>query len=420
MPIPEIELSERLKHLQLLKDIQQKVSYDLTLPQKDSLFKKLSEKIPLLGKFLSQANTTGSVIVKAGQEFKTFTDQTATTAASGFFQFGGVALAVLDFIQIPLIYMMAFALNEKIPISLNNHAKFLYSGVLLALTIISLAVPAAAPIITLFVATVGLAVGVFSLGKTVYEYYQLSQKNKALQKQIDAEELLLKLLQNQAAELEKQLSVTSDPIEAARLISSATQLKEQFDAQRKKVEDLKKEQLIVKEKIKESGITQIIDKSVGVTFGALSIVGLVVAAYFPPVGMGILLGVVSAGSAYFVARLAMPYVISLGSWVVDKVKSAMSLSSDFDEPADGIDNGLKNSLESENSLGSVAKTFTGLCGRAAADVLISKANEMEIDDEDPQKNIVESKSVQPDKKSLSESGDDELAEDRNTSYSPPK
>lgn len=413
MPTSNEELNknlEREKKERLLQDMQNTVSYDLKLPDETSLFKKVATKIPLLAKFLNHANTTGSVILKAGQEFKAFTNNSATAAASGVFQFGGVALAAFDFVEVPLIYLMSFALNEKVPITLNNNARFLYSGLLLALAIISIAVPAAAPVIALVGATIGLAVGVFSLGKTVYEYYQLNKQNNVIQSQVDAEEGALQLLQQEAADLKEQLNGDMNEMELGVIYSQIDALKKRFDAQKEVVESLKNKQLVVQNKIKDTGMLQIADKSVGVILGALSVVGLVVAAFFPPVGIGIITGVVAAGGVYFVGRITLPLIVSLSTWAFEKIKSSISST----EVTEGLEDRLRPTptVEQVDNISSTAKALTGLNGKNAD----LKSVEVEVKDaalvDSSPSGDVEIKPIQ----SPPQDGLDEVGEKNNISY----
>lgn len=86
---------------------------------------------------------------------------TAAQAAGNGFQWAGLGLALIDFFRIPLIYLAALLIGQKPPITLNKNARWLYSTVLLVLTIISLTVPAAAPPIALVTAILGFGCSVF-------------------------------------------------------------------------------------------------------------------------------------------------------------------------------------------------------------------------------------------------------------------
>lgn len=308
--------------MNVLKQMQGELKYDLNPIKQQSLLEAAAKKIPMLSKFLRKLDSTGDAVVKVGEQVDFLHDTKATESISHGFHFGGIAMAAFDFLRIPLIYLAAFILKEKIPLTLNNNAKWLYAGIVLGLSITALAAPVTAPVIAFVIAGISLVASSFLLGKILYEQYQLNRQSKRLQKELRSELNEMDLIQQDATHLEKSLGEAHDEEHIAVIYQEIAVLKERFDSQKECIEAIKNKQLQLEQKKQSIKTTQVMDRSIGILLAALSIIGLVLALYFPPIGLGILAGVAIAGGAYVVARITFPLVKMMINWITGKFKAA--------------------------------------------------------------------------------------------------
>jgi hypothetical protein len=313
--------------LEQLQIIQRAADYKLVALTRQSLLRAATKRIPWLSRFIQNIDDTGDAIVKIGDRVSSLQEKLQDTPGSQTighaFHFGTVGMAAFDFLRVPFIYLAAYILGEEVPINLNNNARWLYSGVLLTLAIISLTVPVTATVIGFVGASLGLAVGVFLLGKTLYERYQLGREKKKIERVIDIEEEEMLLIQQEAEELEKLLKEAREEEEIIAIYQEIAVLRERYISQHALLEELKNKELHLTQKIEEVGIMQVVDKGIGVCLSSLTIIGLALSLFFPTVGLGILTGVAIAGGIYLAARLTAPLFQLLANWVIDKVKGVM-------------------------------------------------------------------------------------------------
>ena len=83
----------------------------------------------------------------------------------------GFALASLDIIRIPMLYLAFFLLGEEVPFKLEDKAKIIFSGLVLGLGISALLIPVAAPFLM-------LATTVTLLSSSVFTWKLLVDKNR--------------------------------------------------------------------------------------------------------------------------------------------------------------------------------------------------------------------------------------------------
>lgn len=229
-------------------------------------------------------------------------------------QFVGLALRIVDFIRIPLIYLAAFAWGEKPPITLSNNGKWLYAASLLALCIVALSLPVTAPIIAIVAPALVLAVSLFSLGKLSYDYRQNKTALEQVTKQLNEESIHFKLIQENAlslkALLEKAIDEKDDTL-AEKLSSNVKTLRNTYNEQKDTIQKLTDQKYMLEEKMKIE--SDFMDRSIGICFASLTVIGAVTSLFFPPAGLGILIATGLASGAYAIAKLAAPYVAELGN-----------------------------------------------------------------------------------------------------------
>lgn len=342
-------IAEKLDKVNVLKKLsamQEPVDYPAVKLTQQSLLASAVQKIPLLSKYLRNLDETGEAAMMIGERLGDLNDTPGSDSISHGFHFGSVAIASLDFVRIPFIYLAAYVLNQDVPINLNNNARWVYSGVVLALAITAFAVPAAAPIIGLVAASIGLTVSMFLLGKTLYERYQLGKENKKIKKKIHQEEEEMRSLQLTAKNLHDRLTQATEEEQIIAIYTEILLLEEQFIAKKRVIEQLKTEELQLGQKINQVGMLKVLDKSIGVGLAGLTIIGLVLTLFVPQVGLGLLLGVAVVGGIYFAARLTIPLFQTFGGWLVSKFKQSADLA---DEQTEN-DNTLTESKEQDSDL----------------------------------------------------------------------
>lgn len=400
------------------RNMQENVSFTPAPIPKDVLLLALLKKIPLLTGLLGDADSTTSAI----GELVKVTDKTAPgmDAAARGLHFAGLALDIVNFIRIPCIYLASYILGVKPPITLSNNAKWLYAGVLLVATIVSLTVSVAAPFIAIGTAALALSVAAFTLGKVIYQRRQHQKAIKDLTAEIETEEKALRDLQNQAlileSSLKKALAEHDDKL-ASQLAKDITLLDSTFEEQKQKLQALHDKRFVHQESLKKKDTANVVDKAVGVGLAAVVVIGLVVSLFFPPIGYGILVGAGVTGLTYVIGRMMMPLFVKLGNWIYGKI-SNKATSSDDSKDQDKPDLGNKltvdktsepvldnspdltvpvNSVEPDKSVGisisSTAVTTLMLSGKGAANVAqlpVSETLNEALHDKEPAETITKS------------------------------
>ena len=315
-----------LKAAQKMQDV---LSFTPAPIPKDVLLMATLKKIPLLTGLLGDADATTSAIGELVQA--------TGKAASGLekavkgLHFAGLALDIVNFVRIPCIYLAAYILGIKPPITLTNNAKWLYSAVLLAAAIVSLAFPAAAPFIAIGTAVIALGVAAFTLGKLLYQRHQHKKEIKDLTAEIAAEEQNFLDIQARAQALESNLKkavAEHDDKLASQLTSDIALLANKFEEQKQTLQALYDKRFVHQESLKKKDIGAIADKAMAVILAAVAVIGLVVSLFFPPIGLGLLAGAGAAGLVYMVGRLMTPLFVKLGNWIYGKVSNMIASSGD--------------------------------------------------------------------------------------------
>lgn len=331
-------------YIKLLNNMQ-RIQYDIEPLSEETLLDLAAKHIPIISKFLQSVGSSGSALIQAGEQVKLIQPTPLVQSATSGFQFAALILAIGDFIRIPIIYLISFILNKEVPFNLTNNAAWAYSAVLLTLAVIALAVPTAAPVIAFVGAGISLAVSVFTLTMVLVKNYQLNSEMKQIRKELQHEENEMALIQEEAARLESVLKETKEEDLDEDIYLEIKVLEERFKNQKKVIEDLKNKEFHLGQEIKQVGLMKIIDRGLGVGLAALSLVGLVVAVFNPPVGLGIIAGSAVFGTSYLVVRVATPLLVSLLSWMISSVKPVDGAAKKEEEL---LDHDLKNKLNQKD------------------------------------------------------------------------
>ena len=281
------------------------------LPQKAAI-RTLLNKIPLLSGFIRSVSRTGESVGRLAELNEHFSDMGA--AGSGT-HFTGVVLFAMDFFRIPAIYLSSALAGEKPPITLSKNARWLYSGVMLGLTIAALAVPVAAPPIAFALAGLSFGVTLFTMGKIFYQRQKLRKDLKSVEREIANETKELNELQDETKSLEKQLSeavATKNKEHVATLTEKLDAVTKRFDelydSKKAPLQALHDKKFQYEEKLKKKGMGAVVDKGISVAISALALAGLTLTLFFPPVGLGLLAASAAFGALYMVARVTYPFI----------------------------------------------------------------------------------------------------------------
>lgn len=315
MAFEPAQIADKEEAESILQGIQQPVAY---VPKKKKVPLSLLRHIPFISRFVKSASKDA---MQLGSSISSLQATPPAGLTSGM-QFGGVSLAALDFLMIPAIYLSAFIFKQPVPITLNNNARWLYSGVLLGLAITALAVPGAAPIIGLVSAGLALGLSTFLLAKALRERYVLGKERKVLRRELVSAEEEMQLIQSEAEKLRTKLQQTTDQEHLTEIYQQIALLQTRSQAQKERIGALKEKEEVIEEKIKKLGIVQILDKGLGVSLASLAVVGLVTSLFFPHVGLAILAGVSAVSLAYLAVRITVPIVRALGKWLINKFRNA--------------------------------------------------------------------------------------------------
>ncbi|KTD07502.1 hypothetical protein [Legionella jamestowniensis] len=318
-----------LMPMEILKKLQEMHEMHLKgrpLPDK-TIILLLLKKLPLFSNFFHGLDGTGASISKL-VAIKGQAAATAAQAAGNGFQWAGLGLALIDFFRIPLIYLAALLIGQKPPITLNKNARWLYSTVLLVLTIISLTVPAAAPPIALVTAILGFGCSVFLLIKHVREYLQTQKTLREVEEAIQPKAKMFKQLQDRAKSLQEKIEREPENFEACA--AEFVELEKAYNTLKEELQILYDKQVRFSQKLAKMNMMSLTDKTVAIGLSAMAVIGLAVTLTFPVVGLAVVAAAAALGSVYILARILVSPVIQWIKWISNKLngKSGTPVTND--------------------------------------------------------------------------------------------
>ncbi|VEB32440.1 coiled-coil protein [Legionella sainthelensi] len=291
--------------------------------------------IPFFNKFIASASGAGNAITRM-IEIQGLVNNATQTAASAF-QYIKLGTAVIDFFRIPAIYVGALIAKQEVPFTFSRNAKLLYSSVILGLAITAVAFPPAAPIIALVAGVAALGQSVVTLANLYYKRLETQDKLAQVEKDITEKTNEINSSISRLRQLEKAAKVGKD--------NNLDLLKSKITEQLNELQGLYDTREYCKQKLEKLGTAAALDKTVGVGFAALALVGIVTSLIIPPVGIGILAATASLGVAYFVARVTVP----LMKLLVDKIINAVAKTPAPDNEQQNVQE-LKNDLSEKNAV----------------------------------------------------------------------
>ncbi len=265
----------------------------------DSLILIILTSIPLFNRLFKRLNNTSSSIAHLNKNF--FSSPALNPVRIN--PIVDIALNVLDFVQIPLLYLAAYALGQKSPVNLTNNTKWLFTSIALSLCLTAFFVPAIAPFIAITSASIGFIGSAVVIGQLLYQYYQDKKSLETVQNEINngiAGELQQEINNLEMACLEPD----KNTLEIDELITKIESIKQLYDTQRDDIKALYEQKFSLEDKLKIE--TELMDNCAGIMLSSLAIAGTVVALFFPPTGFFILFAATLVGIAYVTTRIIAP------------------------------------------------------------------------------------------------------------------
>lgn len=263
------------------------------------------KKIPLYTHFLRHVGKTGNSISNLALLYEPLS-QTLETAKTAF-QWSGLGLAIIDFINIPSLYLCAKWLRVPSPISLTKAGRFVYSSTVLGLTIASIALSYLALPLTLTAAGLSLGVSIVTLYTLYKERRSIQKKLTSIAKAITKETAHLVDLQKQMETREKQLAsawLKGNTEEIQALQNQLAEVVDQFDKQHARLQIMHDEHHYYQLKqIKKSDNAKTWNRVFSFAIAALIVVGLALSISFPPVGFGIIAASAGVGALYLIGKI---------------------------------------------------------------------------------------------------------------------
>ncbi|MCW8398921.1 hypothetical protein OQJ26_08980 [Legionella sp. PATHC038] len=314
----------------ILKEIQRSIDYDAELSISKFDSDKVSKKVVLISQIIKATGDSSKAMMQIGSSARTFQNIPPTESLTSGLSAGSIIVAVLDFLLIPFIYLSCYLLNTKIPVTRENNAKWFISGVLFALAITSIAVPAIAVGIAFTTVSISLALSLFLLAKTLHEYYQVSKEIRAIRKLLASAEIEMEEIQRKAVGLTIALKEVGTKSELISLCTEIGVLQEAFAAQKKHLLELKLKEFDLNNKLENANLMQVMTKSVAFSLSALGLIGLIVSLFSPLAGLGILTAVSAISLAFVVVRLAIPLSQFISGWIPSTFNSNAAKSEHAD------------------------------------------------------------------------------------------
>ncbi len=315
-------MSTHDKLLQALNAIQQYSPEHMAPLSEDDLAKNVLMKVSGYARLLEETHRKGQAALNIGvQTTRFYANPTSESVAQGF-QLGGLALNGINFLRLPTLYLCAYLLGQKMPLTWVDTMHWNYSGVMLGMAVTCLLVPVAAPILAFVMAGTGLAVSSFFLNRAIKQHYALEGKQEELSEAISIAQETMQSIVDEARLLQEQLlsgydGRALDDDELLQLEVDIGKLKQRYEQQKSTLSALQEEHAYNAQLAEEFSMKNIKRRSVGLALSAIAVIGLVVALFFPPAGVGILTAVALVGAAYTLA----PSVIRAGHWIADKIHS---------------------------------------------------------------------------------------------------
>lgn len=297
----EEALNTKEKLMLRIRSLQDKIIFTPhPLPEKALIFLIL-KRMPMFTSLLNTINGTGNTLTKLA----IVKGHSVGVAGIGF-QWSTVVLALIDFFRIPLIYLAAALLGQRLPISLSKNARWLYSTLLLALAIVPLVSPAITPVVTVFTAFLALSVSIFLFIRHLQRYQQIKKELGDVTLEISTQDSNLQTIQNLAADLGKRLESQWGQEDLLEVVNKLESLESSYHSKKQEIQTLYNRHFHLRQKLNKMDILSILDKTVTIALSALACIGLVIALFLPVLGLSVVACTAAAAGFYIIGRITLP------------------------------------------------------------------------------------------------------------------
>lgn len=323
-PLSKISTSEAMDaKREILKSLAEKIEADRKNPPEPetaserSIILDILSKIPFIAKLMHRLKggstaTYALATVDNPADLATASIIPAPIAnvsvLRGIFVNTGLIAAIAEFIELPIVYISSWMLGKPCPVSMTDLGEWVYSGVLLGLTILAIAFPPAAPVV------LGVSI-VLGLIASVHSYINfIAQENEVKTLLMEIPQQIANV-QARIKELDQKIKNSLSLIDSAS-IEQLNQLEEYLSAltqAEKECLDLKAKQQELNQKLEIFDNAHYLDKVVGISFSLIALIGFGFIAAGTPVGWVILSAISAVGLAYTVVRLLSPLVANMFS-----------------------------------------------------------------------------------------------------------
>lgn len=340
--ISELANEPLIKRLTYAQEMAEQLVFNQTnaLKKENSLLVRIN-KILFLSGFLASLNTTGRAFAKLAQVHHHVIE--SLDSLKKVSAVTGTALSIINCIRIPMIYLAAYIVGEKVPFTLTRKAEWLYSGVLLALTITALAAPITAPVIAIVAAGIGCVVSVMTMGKAIYQRSKYRSELEKITAIIAIKTSELRALHEKTLALEKKLIQAirqENNEEKEQILPDMDNLKALFEAKFKEtkdeLQDLYNQKFSCEKKLEKKSIGAVLGKGLGLVISAFAVIGLSLSLAFPFIGLPMfaassLTGLILMGGQVLFSKISQ--------WVSPASKQKSTI---------GNNQEIKDSLEQDN------------------------------------------------------------------------
>lgn len=279
---------------------------------KKSILFSLLKTIPFFNKLMESVELSGDALTNIA-EIEGHVSHASEVAGTGFHAIKLIT-SISDFLYIPAVYLGAFITNQDVPFSLSRNARFLYSAVILGLTITAFAFPPAAPIIALVTSLSVLGLSVITLANLFYKRYALIDQLALLENSIilgtsNANESIdhLEELHFKLKKLKKDVNLE----EYKALEEEVKNARKEVRVKLKALQEMLDSREECQQQLEKLGTKAVLDRTIGTLFACLTVIGAAVSIFLPPVGLFIIAASASLAIAYVIGRVAIPFFKSL-------------------------------------------------------------------------------------------------------------
>ena len=242
--------------------------------------------------------------------------------ASQTFQHLGAIAAVANFLSIPLVFLASSILGKPAPLTLTRLGEWLYSGVLLGLTILPFIFPPLAPILMIVSVALGFLSSIYFLNQFIREKRQIESTLPVLQGEVELLEATIdennRLHNEFLADLESRIPMASseeldqDVKTLNTLQSFLDELYQQRNVLVNRKENLRQQDAV----LTDANLT---DKAFAFSISSILLIAIPMSIFFPPIGFIMFNTAFVAAGVYTLGRLLTPVFFALKDALMRKL-----------------------------------------------------------------------------------------------------